>query len=72
METMTIEKPTTPKQRFVDVHEMEAKWVEVIRGKVVDISPLWAFTDEYGNTIIQTPSKKYPTKMLEQLRNRKI
>lgn len=55
--------------RIVNVHKMKAEWVDILRGKVVDTSPLWAFIDEDGHTIIQVPSKKKPLKLLEQLRN---
>lgn len=58
--------------RIVDVKKMESKWVHVVKGKVLDTSPLWAFTDEDGNTIIQVPSKKRPTKFLDLLRNEDI
>ena len=59
-------------ERIVECHKMKAEWVQVVKGKVLDTSPLWAFVDECGHTIIQIPSKKYPQKFLEHLQNRKI
>lgn len=58
--------------RKVNVKKMKVMWVETLREKVVDTSPLWVFTDEDGHTIIQVPSKKRPTKLLQQLRNENI
>lgn len=49
---------------------MEAEWVNIERGKVVDTSPLWAFMDEDGHTIVQIPSKKYPQKFLDFLQGK--
>lgn len=46
---------------------MNAVWVRTEKGKVIDTAPLWAFIDEYGHTVIQVPSKKYPKWFLREV-----